>query len=127
MSLRVHCVGEVISASYFDFLCSEIASMLASSGSVSLSALAQDKQLPNALLREHIDALIAAHKLHDATMHGDYLYTTTFVHAHNQKVSGILAACTQPTTIRALINRYALLEQLTTSTHTHTCTHAHMC
>ena len=105
---------QLISREYKDNLTSEIDLHLQETGSVAISELSKQYDLPTEfimhLLDERLGILIKGKLDKDARI----IYTYDYLARYESKIIGIFSAITRPVTMQSIVNRYSIAEKILT-------------
>ena len=105
---------QLVSKEYKDNLTSEIDLALQEVGTILVSELSKQYNLPTEFLLNMLDERIGGlAKLDKATR---TLYTNDYLARFESKIQGIFSAITLPVTFQSLVNRYTIPEKILTST-----------
>ncbi len=106
----IHLVlGQLISSSYLDSLCQEVNERLQLDGTISMSVLTKEYDLPSEFLQEEVWARLGKiiegfRDAHDPRI----ILTTSYVQRNRAKVRGALSAATVPTPVADVVNRFKI-------------------
>lgn len=108
-------LGQLVSREYKDNLASEIDLHLQESGSLAISELAKQYDLPADfvinLIDERLDSLIKGKLDKEARI----IYTYDYIASYESKISGIFSAITRPVALQTIVNRYDIPEKILNS------------
>ena len=126
-------LGQLVDSSYLDFIAEEINEKLQLEGTVSISAITKEYDLPSEFLQEEVVARLGSviegyRDPHDPkviylrTVSSDQIYCDTFsqqviltpsyVQRNKAKIRGALSAVTVPTPVANIIHKFGIAEQL---------------
>ena len=102
-------LGQLVNADYLDSICDEINENLQLHGSVSISKLTKDFDLPSEFLQEEINKRIGSviegfKDEHDPKT----ILTSSYVSRSRAKIRGALSAATVPTSVASIINKFQI-------------------
>ena len=106
-------LGQLVDASYLDFIAEEINEKLQLEGTVSISTITKEYDLPSEFLQEEIVARLGSviegfRDEHDPKV----ILTPSYVQRNKAKIRGALSAITVPTPVANTINKFGIQEQL---------------
>lgn len=109
-------LGQLVSREYRDNLASEIDLHLQESGSLAISDLSKQYDLPADfiinLIEERIGSLIKGKVDKEARI----IYTYDYIARFESKIVGIFSALTRPVALQTVVNRYGIPEKILNST-----------
>jgi hypothetical protein len=106
-------LGQLVDASYLDFIAEEINEKLQLDGTVSISTITKEYDLPSEFLQEEIVARLGSiiegfRDEHDPKV----ILTPSYVQRNKAKIRGALSAVTVPTAVSNIVSKFGIPEQI---------------
>ena len=126
-------LGQLVDSSYLDFIAEEINEKLQLEGTVSVSAITKEYDLPSEFLQEEVVArlgsviegyrdphdpkviylrTVSSDQIHCDTFSQQVILTPSYVQRNKAKIRGALSAVTVPTPVANIIHKFGIAEQL---------------